>query len=132
MTIIKTNPQKLLLAFALIMDKNNGRFDYRAVALAYEELKSYIFAKSLAVLSKKRFFQILDFFYEKSSDERIKKMPKDKFFRRYFKYLIKKGILKISNTSYPLTQNEIAIFIFNEDIVIVRELQAFYQIRDLL
>jgi len=33
MTIIKTNPQKLLLAFTLVMDRDNGKFDARAVAL---------------------------------------------------------------------------------------------------
>ena len=59
-------------------------------------------------------------------------MAKDEFFKKYFKYLIKKGILKISDTSCNLNQNEIAILLLNEDIVIIRELQAFNQIRGLL
>jgi len=93
--IYKTTPQKLLLAFALIMDRNNGRFDARAVALALEELKEYIFInEDFKFISKVKFFEMLDYFYEKSQNKKVKKIPKSKFYKKYFKYLIKKGILK--------------------------------------
>jgi hypothetical protein len=132
MVFFKANPTKLLLAFALILDKNKGGFDSRAVALAYAEIGECLFAKSLSVLSKRNFFKILDFFYERSTDERIKKMPKDKFFKKYFKFLLKKGILKVSDITSTLKEYEIAIFILNNEILIITEVQTFNESKEFI
>lgn len=131
MIFFKTDPTKLLLAFAFVMDKNDGRFDYRAVALALEELKEYLFIKDVKLLHKDRLLKMLDYFYERSTNKKVKKMTKNKFYKKYFKYLYKKGILKMSN-SCNLNQNEIAILLFNENILIVRKPQTFDQIKELL
>lgn len=74
---------------------------------------------------------MLDYFYERSTNKKVKKMSKNKFYKKYFKYLFKKGILKMSN-SCNLNQNEIAILLFNANIVIVRKPQTFDQIKELL
>jgi len=132
MIFFKANPQKLLLAFALILDRNNGKFDSKAVALAYEEIGECLFVKSLCVVPKRKFSKILDFFYERSGDERIKKMPKDKFFRKYFRFLIKKGILKVSDITSALKEDEIAIIILNNELLIITEVQTFNESKEFI
>jgi len=132
MIFFKANPTKLLLAFALILDRNKGKFDSRAVALAYAEIGEYLFVKSLCVVPKRKFSKILDFFYERSGDERIKKMPKDKFFRKYFRFLIKKGILKVSDITSALKEDEIAIIILNNELLIITEVQTFNESKEFI
>lgn len=42
MIFFKTDPTKLLLAFAFVMNRDNRKLDMRSIALALEELKEYL------------------------------------------------------------------------------------------
>jgi hypothetical protein len=120
MTIIKANPQKILLAFALIMDKNDGRFDARAVALAYNELKDYLF-NDYPILTKREFLKMLNYFYNKSRNKKVKNMPKSKFYKKYFKYLLKNGIINIIKENEKLQKDEIAICFFADRYILINK-----------
>lgn len=131
MTIIKANPDKLLLAFTLIMDRNDGRFDARAVALAYNELKDYLL-NDFPILTKRDFLKMLNYFYNKSKNERVKNMPKSKFYKKYFKYLLKKGIISIVKENEKLQKNEIAICFFTDRYILInKNLNEFKFFNDL-
>jgi len=131
MTIIKTNPQKFLLAFTLVMDRNNGRFDARAVALAYNELKDCLF-NDFPILTKRDFLKMLNYFYNKSRNERIKNMPKSKFYKKYFKYLLKKDIINFVKENEKLQKNEIAICFFADRYILInKNLNEFKFFNDL-
>ena len=120
MTIIKANPQKLLLAFALVMDKNDGRFDARAVALTFNELKDYLF-NDYPILTKREFLKMLNYFYNKSRNEKVKNMQKSKFYKKYFKYLLKKEIISIVKENEKLQKDEIAICFFADRYILINK-----------
>ena len=113
--IYKTTLKDLILSFTLIMDRNNGKRDNRAIAISLEELKIHLISLNkfgFSFINKYEFLQLLDNFYQKSLNEKVKTTPKNKFYKKYFKYLIKKEILQTNVNFKNISDDDIFIISF--------------------
>ncbi len=113
MTIIKTNPQKLLLAFAKIIDRDKQIIQ---IAHALSILEPYSLFNSTKLISKNEIHEIFSKFQELS---KYKEIPTKKFLKKFITMLFKKGIIKISKNSRNLKSHEIAIIPINNKYLLI-------------
>ena len=110
--IYKTTIKNLFFSFALVMDKNDGKRDNRAIAIALEELKSHLISLNnmgFSFITKYDFLELLEYFYKNSLNPKIQKMQKDKFWRKYFRFLIKHKKITFTNKIHKNSKDEIII-----------------------
>jgi len=113
MTIIKTNPQKLLLAFAKIVNRDK---QIAKIAYTLSILEPYSLFNSTKLISKKEIYEIFREFQELS---KYKEIPTKKLFKKFTTLLFKKGIIEISKNSRNLKSYEIAIIPINNKYLLI-------------
>jgi len=113
MTIIKTNPQKLLLAFAKIVNRDK---QIAKIAYTLSILEPYSLFNSTKLISKKEIYEIFREFQELS---KYKEIPTKKLFKKFTTLLFKKGIIEISKNSRNLKSHEIAIIPINNKYLLI-------------
>lgn len=103
----------LIFSFALIMEDEKRQESRRAIAFSLFRLEKYLNdldKKRCAFVSKEEFLDILNFFYQKISNKKIKKLKKDKLWRRFFRGLVRKKKLIITN---KITKSEEEVIILS-------------------
>ena len=114
----KANTNKLLLAFAKIVDSDK---QITQIAHALSILEPYSLFNSTKLISKKEIYKIIS---ECKNLSKYREIPTKKFLKKFIKNLFRKGIIEISETSEDLESNEIAIIPINKYILITNNLQT--------
>jgi hypothetical protein len=120
--VYKTSEIKLLVSFAEIISTKKDRKKFtKALAYAIAHIQPHINLNYPKSIKFDEISKIIDLFYDKSSNPNVLSIPKDKFKIRFFRRLLKKGILvKINNRNnlrhfsnkniFVLLSNEILLF----------------------
>ncbi len=110
--IYKTTIKDLIFSFAAVMDRNNKKKDDRALALAILELHPHLISlneKGFSFLNKDDFLKLLNYFHKKSLNKKIQKIPQDKLWKKYFRFLLKKKILTVTKNICKSSKDNVFI-----------------------
>lgn len=94
--IYRTNETKLLSSFAAIMNKKEEKRTFiKGLAFAINYIQPFTNVKNYPIfVTYEKIFEILDFFYNRSYIKKILKLPKYRFYRIFFKLMVRKKFLK--------------------------------------
>jgi len=120
--IYKTTLKNLIFSFALVMDRNNKERDNRAIALVVLELNPHLISlneKGFSFINKNDFLKLLNYFYKKSLNKKVQKMPLNKFWKKYFKFLIQKKKITFTKNIIKSSKEDIFIISTNKGFIII-------------
>jgi hypothetical protein len=112
--VYKTSEIKLLASFAeIISTKKDGKKFTKALAYAIAHIQPHINLNYPKSIKFDKISKIIDLFYDKSSNPNVLSIPKDKFKIRFFRRLLKKGILvKINKKNFQNSSHKDIFIIF--------------------